>query len=339
LNLSAQPGVTGVIKPLKPWITVSAQQFSGQHTTITVTAHAELGLRGPQQGNIQITVPGRSMFVPVNIDIVQPVAPPPAPRAPQAAPAAARTATAVGTAAKPGRSARTGRSRFQNSLASGGSGAARFALSIIAALALAIFAPLALSRALGKWLDTPNLLPSYISPSAILIAVGAVLALGGALLTYVGGRRAPGRGRTAALGGLIGLIVAFDVAGLFSGIAHANWGRTLFPAASAMHAAAPLGIAIPVLVAVGAALGAQTIVSRGLIALVRLIGAHSVALLVISAVVGGWLGITLVTSLWTFQNGWAIVASMCSLIAGAGLGLLISSPIGIAARRFAAVRP
>jgi serine/threonine protein kinase len=339
LNLSAQPSVTGVIKPLKPWIKVSAQQFSGQHTTINVTAHADIGLRGPQQGNIQITVPGRSMFVPVNIDIVQPMASPPAPRAPQVAPTASATATGAAAAVKPGRSARTARSRLQNSLAAGGAGAVRFVLSVVAALALAIGAPLGLSIALGKWIDTPNLLPSFVSPSAALVAIGAVLALGGALLAYIGGRRAPGRGRTAALGGLIGLIVALDSASLFGGIAHASWGQTLFPAASAMSSAAPLGIAIPLLVAIGAALGAQAMISRGLMALARLIGAHSVALLGISAIVGGWLGITLVSTLWTFQNGWAVVASMCGLIAGAGLGLLISSPLGMAARRFAAVRP
>jgi serine/threonine protein kinase len=335
LNISALTGVNGVVKALEPWITVSAGQFSGQSTIISVTARATPGLKGVQRGAIQITVPGRSMFIPVIIDIVRPVAPPPPSPAPQYVPSAGAPPARP---ARSGRAPRPGSLRSVNRFARRGESAIRFVISLTIALALAIGVPLALFHALGRWPETLNL-PALLSPAKLMLGLGALAAIGGALVVYLGAWRVSGRARTAALGGLVGVFAAFNIVGLFGAIVNSGWGKSVFPLAYHTHSTQPLAVAIPILVAVGAALGAQSLISRGLIALARFIGSHSVALLIVSAIIGGWLGATLTGAALHVSGGWAAAASACGLILGIGVGLLISQPVGMAARRFATVHP
>lgn len=212
---------------------------------------------------------------------------------------------------------------------------ARFALSVVAALALAIAAPWALHAVLGPWLA--SVLPANMADAQALVALGAVMAVTGALIAYIGGQRAPGRVRTAILGGAIGAILALNVAGQLHVAASAS---SLFPDTTQLGA---LAVTLPVLTALGAAVGAQPFISRGLLVTAYAIGAHMGALLATAGVLGAWLGFSLTQTALnaTFHPAPVIltVLSGCGLLLGVALGLSCAGPLGAAARRFATVRP
>ena len=116
--------------------------------------------------------------------------------------------------------------------------------------------------------------------------------------------------------------------------------EAIFPETSQVGA---LAATLPVMVAIGAAIGAQTHVSRGLRAIARAIGAHMGILLATSAILGGWLGFTITqASLYAAFHPTPLILTLlsgCGLLLGVALGLSLSTPIGAVARRFAAVRP
>ncbi|HEU0027563.1 MAG TPA: serine/threonine-protein kinase [Ktedonobacterales bacterium] len=345
LTVTGQSGpITGSVKPLAAWIVVDKQQFTGASTLIAVTAHTSaITGQGPQRGDIELTMGRQHMYIPVRVDVapVTPAAPPPAPSpANHAGPQATRVSPAV----NPARPAAAPQPSSQPRRRAGAHGAvmpairsdgARFALSVVAALALAVGAPWALHAFLGSWLAT--LLSSDPLRAQALVAVGAVAAVGGALAPYIGGRRAPGRGRTAVLGAILGAALAFNIAAQLT-LAPAAIGP--FPEATQVG---PLAVTLPVLVAVGAALGAQSLISRALLATIRAIGTHSGLLLLTAAALGGWLGFTITqASLDAAFHPEPLLLTLfsgCGLLLGVALGVSLATPIGALARRFASVRP
>jgi hypothetical protein len=213
---------------------------------------------------------------------------------------------------------------------------ARFALSFVTALALAIGIPLALEMLLDTQLG--QFFPTDLSRALTLLGVSVALAVGGALLPYIGGKRAPGRGRTAILGAVLGGALAFNIASQLT--LSATAAASLFPEASRVGA---LAVTLPVLAAIGASLGAQSLVSRGLLAVARSLGNHIGLLLAVAAIAGGWLGFTITqASLDAAFHPEPIILTLlsgCGLLLGVALGLSLSAPIGAVARSFASVRP
>ena len=343
LTVAGQSGpITGSIKPLAPWIVVDKQQFTSPSTLINVTARTSVITgHGPQRGDIELTMGRQHMYIPVRVDVAPaaPAAPPPAPgpvnhAGPQATAASPVMNRARPVAPRPASQPRRARASGAN-LAAIRSDGALFALSVVAALALAIGAPWALHTFLGSWLAT--VITSDPLRAQALVAVGTVAAIGGALTPYVGGRRAPGRGRTAVLGAILGAALAFNIAAQLT-LAPAAVGP--FPQAAQ---AGPLAVTLPILAAIGAALGAQSLVSRALLATVRAIGAHRGLLLLSAAALGGWLGFTITqASLDAAFHPEPLLLTLfsgCGLLLGVALGVSLATPIGALARRFASVRP
>ena len=297
-------------------------QFSGQSTLITVTARTSaIATRGPQSGMIELSKAGQRMYIPVRLDVWQAPAPPPP------APSPLRPARRPVYRA----SARPAIVRATRSLDS-----ARFALSIIVALALAIGLPWTLQSLLGSWMA--GYLPSGFAVALTFLGLSALIATGGALVPYIGGQRVPGRGRTAILGAIIGGALAFNLTSqllLASTVVEA-----VFPETSQVGV---LAVTLPVLAAIGAALGAQTHVSHGLRAIARAIGEHVGFMLATSAILGGWLGFTItqasLTAAFHPTPEILIVLSGCGLLLGVAVGLSLAAPIGGIARSFAKARP
>jgi tRNA A-37 threonylcarbamoyl transferase component Bud32 len=346
LTVTGQSGpMTGSVKPLAPWIVVDKQQLTGPSTLITVTARTSaIGGPGPQRGDIELSMGRQRMYIPVRVDVapVAPAAPPPPPSpgpANHAGPQATRVSPAVNRA-RPAAAPQTS-SQPRSPRASGASmtairsDGARFALSVVAALALAIGVPWALHTFLGSWLAT--LSSSDPLRAYALVAIGALAAIGGALAPYIGGRRAPGRGRTTVLGAILGAALAFNIAVQLT-LAPAAVGP--FPEAAQVG---PLAVTLPVLVAIGAALGAQSLISRALLATIRAIGTHSGLLLLSAAALGGWLGFTITqASLNAAFHPEPLLLTLfsgCGLLLGVALGVSLATPIGALARRFASVHP
>jgi tRNA A-37 threonylcarbamoyl transferase component Bud32 len=350
LTISGQSGpVTGSVKALSPWIVVDKQQFNGQSTLITVTARTSaITGRGPQNGTIELAMANQRMYIPVRVDVA-PVAPPPPAPPPRQAPSPAPGANAAAqagkgatvaqspvrpAAAKPKRNVRVGRVMGYTGRDTSG---VRFALSVIVSLALAISLPWALYTFLDPWLA--SYISSDLTRALALLGISVLGALGGALAPYIGGRRSPGRARTAILGAIIGGALAFNLANQLA-LVPTEAAEVVFPE---IPQVGPLAVTLPVLVAIGAALGAQELISRGILAVVRAIGARHGIMLVTSAILGGWLGLTITQAainaafhpeplLLTFLSG-------CGLLLGVAIGLSLAPPIGAIARRFAWVRP
>lgn len=348
ITVSGQSGpVTGTVKALSPWIVVDTSQFNGQSTLITVTARTSaISGFGFQSGMIELAMTGQRMYIPVRVEVAPAQAPAPPRPAPRAAPGAAYSAGAQSQASsiypsarpaavvKPKRSARAwqvaGRTRMS-------ADDIRFPLSFVMAIVFAISAPWALHAFLGGLLANFDI-SSLMSALAIL-GIGALAAIGGALIPYIRGRRSAGRGRTAILGAILGGALSFSVASHLT-LAATAAAASIFPDSSQVGA---LAVTLPVMAAIGAALGAQGIVSRGLLIVVRSIGSHAGILLVSSALLGGWLGFTITQASLnvTFHPSQAILMllSGCGLLIGVALGLSLSAPMGVVARHFATVRP
>ncbi len=340
LIVSGQGGaVTGAVKALSPWIVVDKTQFSGQSTLITVTARTSaIKSRGPQSGMIELAMTGQRMYIPVRVDVAPaPPRPAPGPVKKTSAPAQAGGANPAPRpiAAKPRRRANAWQTSTR---AAKRMDDIRFALSFIVALALAISLPWALGAYLNDWLV--GLIPSDLIRAIALLGIGALAALGGALAPYIGGARLPGRGRTAILGGILGGALAFNFANQIT-LDTTQAAAVVFPEIGQVGA---IAVTLPVMVAIGAALGAQAFVSRGLLTVVRSIGASHGLLLVSSAILGGWLGFSVTQAglnavfLPTFPPVILALLSGCGLLLGVALGLSLSAPIGALARRFAQTR-
>jgi len=210
-------------------------------------------------------------------------------------------------------------------------GGLRMALSLALALLLAFGLP-----ALVNAFALPTLTAQLSNPLWIawaLLSIGVVGALIGAPLAYVGAARSPGRWRTGALLAGVGAVLAISNGvqlQLTQGLTNALPGATQLGA---------LALTMPLFVGVGAALGVQPLVSRGILTVARYIAARYRLVLLTAAVIGGWVGLTAAQMALSavFQQAPVAVSlvSGCGLIVGVALGLMLASPVGFLVRRFA----
>lgn len=358
LTISGQNGsiVNGSLKPLAPWIQVDKLQFSGASSLIQVTARtSQIHSSGPQQGAIEVAVGNQRMYIPVRLDVQPaPVAQRPQPRPqPQAAPkpipqapkprnfsppfaagvpfgasvrkgaqvaaqqAAASQATRASTAYAPSRN------RSIDGL--------RLPMSLAAALVLAFGLPILLvafaAPHLHAWIPDAMLL------ARALLAVGVIGSIAAAPIAYIGATPAPGRLRTTAFLSLAGVVVAMALT--------APWQLTpafihTLPGAEQLGAVA---LTTPLLAGIGAALGAQPLISAGILTVARYIAARYRLVLLTAAVAGGWFGFAVAQSALSavFQQAPLAVSVVggCGLVIGVALGLLLATPMGYLVRRFA----
>ncbi|HEX9036754.1 MAG TPA: serine/threonine-protein kinase [Ktedonobacterales bacterium] len=340
LTVSGQGNaVSGSVRALSPWIIVDKQHFGAASTLITVTARTSaISGFGAQRGMIEISVSTQRVYIPVKVDVAAPPRPiinivPPPPRA---------TAAPASPAARFPGARPVGRNPAQpvlkrRALASSGAEGVRFALSVIVALALALSLAWGLPIALGMWAST--VVQSAATRAMVFLLVAACAAAGGALAPYLGGARSPGRGRTAAAGAIVGGALALNLSVPFlqSPTIAAS---VIFPEAQQVGAVA---LTLPIMVALGAAIGAQRWVSRALLVVARAISAHPGLVLVASAALGGWAGLTLTQASLSaaFHQASPLIGvfSGCGAIIGIALGLALSATVGALTRRFATVAP
>lgn len=341
LTVSGQgASVAGTVKALSPWIVLDKSQFTGPSTLITVTARTSaIPGPGPHSGMIELAVSSQRMYIPVKVD----VAPAPRPPAPFAPPRPARKPAGgmAGGAQPAGAQATNVKPTRRPGWTPGGrmgalnSEGLRFLLSFVCALALAVGLAWALPWALGAWVATWA--PVAATRAMLFLLVASVCAAPAALLPYVGGERAPGRGRTATLGAIIGGALALNLSIPF--LREPTTAAALvFPEARQLGA---LALTLPVLVAICAVFGAQRYVSASLLVIARAISAHPGLRLLASAALCGWVGFTLTQAGLdaAFHQTSVIfsVLSGCGAVIGITIGLALSAPIGAITQRFASV--
>lgn len=349
--------INGTLNPLSPWLHLDKTSFSGASSLIQVTARtSEIHSAGPQRGTIEVAVGNQRMYIPVRVDVIaapqprpaapKPAAPRPQPappplgafggplgRAPAAAPQGGNAAAAA--AAQPTVQRPAVRNPFAG--AAGGLaqqtrslGGLRVALSLALALLLAFGLPILLAA-----VALPHLAAQLPSPAIgawALLLIGVIGALVGAPLAYVGSS-AGGRIRTSVLLGGAGAALAIAYASQLG--LTATMTQTL-PAAEQVGS---LALTLPLFVAVGAAIGAQPLISRGIMAVARYVAVRYWMAQILAAIVGGWLGLTIAQTALSaaFQQPSFATAlvSGCGLIVGVALGVLLASPVGALVRRFA----
>lgn len=352
LTISGQNGasVAGTLKPLAGWLRLDQTQFSGVSSLIRVTARTSaISGSGPQQSNIEVVIGSQRMYVPVRLVVIPAPSAAPQPRPqpqPRPRPQPQPNAPNAGTAQPFGAGGRGGPAqqtaahaaapRRPNAFAAAlqrprSFERMRLPLSVALALLFAFGLPLLVTTFalpyLTEWVASPTW------QAWALLGVGAVGALIGAPLAYIGAAPSPGRLRTGTLLAGVGAVIAVG----FTASWHltAIW-KTWLPGAAQLDA---LALTVPLLVSVGAALGAQSMVSRGILAVARYIAARYRLVLVTAAIAGGWLGLTATQfglSAVFQQTPIALsLASACGLIVGVALGLTLATPVGYLVRRFA----
>lgn len=350
LTISGQNGVIvkGTVTTSSPWLHLDTSQFNGASTLVSVTARtSQIKGSGLQQTTIEIASGSRREYIPVRLDIVpapsarRPAQPRPQPnpvyagagvnggaRAAHAGAAAAQPRGAATATAAPRRAAQVAPKPPRQAISLEG---LRLPLSLLGAIALAFGLP---------WLVAVFALPhmgtsllSSLGTAWALLGVGLVGALIGAALAYIGDRPAPGRWRTAAL--LAGCSALLAVTLSPHAQVSATWADIL-PSANQLGS---LALNLPLAVAVGAALGAQPLVSQGILQIARFVEARYTLVLVIAAITGGWIGLTAAQSalIAIFQQpSFALsLASGCGLLVGVAVGLSLAKPVGYLLRRIA----
>jgi len=347
LTITGQNGaaVSGTLRPLASWLHLDSTQFNGVSTLIRVTARTSaIAGSGPQRSAVEIASGSRREYIPVRLEIVPAPSAAPKPRpqpqpvaagvgaagqrpAPQAAPHAGRAAPRAAAAyAAPRRNPLAGLMR-QSALLGG----PRLLLSLVVALLLAFGLPLLVNA-----FALPQLTATLGSATWVawaLLALSVVGALIGAPLAYIGDAPAPGRLRTGALAAAVGglLAVTFTTQWQLT----STWTQ-LLPGASQVGA---LALTAPLLVAVGAAIGAHALVSRSLLVVARFVASRYTLVLLTAAIAGGWLGLTFAQqglSAIFAQTPVAIsLLSGCGLVVGVALGIALAKPVGYLVHRFA----
>jgi hypothetical protein len=346
--------INGTLKPLSPWLHLDQTSFTGARSLIQVTARtSEIHSAGPQRGAIEVAVGNQRMYLPVRVDVIAAPRPQPAPavprpqpappplgafgarpgRAPGASPqganvnaAAAAQPTVQRPAVRKPFAAAAGLAQQTRSL-----GGLRVALSLALALLLAFGLPILLNAVALPQLAAQ--LPSPAIGAWALLLIGVIGALVGAPLAYSGASPAVGRIRTSVLLAGVGAALAITYASQLR--LTATMSQTL-PAAAQVGA---LALTLPLFVAMGAAIGAQPLISRGIMAFARYVALRYWMAQVLAAIVGGWLGLTIAQTALSaaFQQASFATAlvSGCGLIVGVALGVLLASPVGALLHRFA----
>lgn len=212
----------------------------------------------------------------------------------------------------------------------GSLGGLRLLLSLALALLLAFGLPLLVSVVARPQLAA---LASPTWTAWALLVLGVLGALIGAPLAYIGDTPSPGRLRTGALAAGIGALIAVTFT--------SQWQLTpawthLLPGAEQIGA---LALTLPLLVAVGAAIGSHKGVSHSMLAVARFIASRHTLVLLTAAIAGGWLGLTAaqqgLSAIFTLQPYALSLLSGCGLVVGVALGIALAKPIGYLVRRFA----
>lgn len=208
-------------------------------------------------------------------------------------------------------------------------GGLRLPLSLFGAIALAFGLP---------WLIATFALPHLTAPSPVvaawaLLALSVLGALVGAALAYIGDKPVPGRMRAAALLAACGALLAFTLQ------PHARIAAAWVVALPAAGQLGGLALNLPLAVAVAAALGAQPLVSRGILQIARFIEGRYTLVLTLAAVFGGWVGLsatqTALNAIFQQPSFALSLASGCGLLVGVAVGLALAKPVGYLLRRVA----
>jgi len=356
------------------WLTLDRTTFNGGSTLIQVNAEtARITRPGTEVGTLQISSGAQTLYVPVKVEVAA------APTAKQAAQAKAG-ATAQGAAkpgvARPKNTTQQPRRRFrlwpfggarqaqattqgaanqganirQGRVARGAplqmrpatfsgwrlglSFAIPFVLALLALVALQLFA----ARRLLALFVAP--VPYGALALALLAACGLVPWLGAGIIA--GAWRAASRRLTTTLGALIGFVAVLIIEGhwLFTGASYALLvGKGASP---------ELAIVPPALISLGAALGADPIVSRWALNVIRFIARHpNWCVMPVVIVLGAWAGFASATRLLPMVGGALItpgsflvnVLGVIGLVIGVIVGAALINPTRNVLRYMASFRP
>ncbi len=352
------------------WLTLDRATFNGVSTLITINAEtARISRLGAEVGMLQIISGPQTLYVPVKVEVAA------APTTKQAAVRPGK-ATAQGKAApkttqKPRRrfriwpfgGARQGQGATQGSGRNAGAAGANFNVRQRQAtmqtqriafsgwrLGLSLAAPFVLALAalvaLQHWV-VPHVLGLFVAPApygALALALLAICALvpwlGAA--TIAGAWRTASRRLTTTLGTLIGFVAALIIEGhwLFTASSHA---LLIGSGATPIE----LAIAPPALVSLGAALGADPVVSRWALNVIRFISKHpNLCVMPVAVVLGAWAGFAGATRLlpmvWGAVNSSSFlvnVLGVIGLVIGVIVGAALINPTRNVLRYMASVRP
>ncbi len=307
ITISGQGNVPirGQVKPLSPWLRVDRDTFNGPSTVVQVSAEtSQMRRPGREKSSLQIICDSQQLYVPVTVTVAPaPQAktpkPPKAAQPPAAQPRPARTAAAKYAAVVP--ASRTARLLTGAALAFG-----------IAATWMS-FAPRLLK------LPAPNL--PMTGPAALGMLLVAVLLASVTAVMGAGGKSRGERLRTAIFGAAIGLATLLALDGHW--ILSAGGGDLL---RGAIQVPLAMNLLAPLVVSLGAALGADSRNSRWMLATAAFLARHAqVAVTAAAVVAGGWLGYMITVGIPCLTP--------FGVIAGIVLGLSIARPTSRLLRR------
>jgi serine/threonine protein kinase len=337
--------IRGQIKALSPWVRVDRDTFNGPSTVIQVSAEtSRIQGTGRQKSSLQIICDGQQLFVPVSVTVAPAPQPAKATKGTKPAKAAAKSASSAPSAQPAAARPPATKHGVQGALTSrtarlltGAALAFTLAMSWIAVapwLLMLHMPPLPknasavlaknVSAVLGLLQHVP--LQPMTAPTALgMLLLAVVLASIGAVLGS-GGRSRGERLRTAVFGALLALaaLLALD-------------GHWLLPTAGAsllrgpVHIPSSVVVLAPLVLSVGAALGADARNSRWMLATAAFLARHAQIVVTTAAIVlGGWVG-------YALTQGIACLTPL-GVIAGIVLGLSLARPTNRLLRRSGRVR-
>jgi hypothetical protein len=305
--------VQGQVKVLSPWLSLDRDRFNGTSTLVQLVAEtSRLPKTGKQVSTLQIDCDRQHLYVPVTLNVLP--APAPATRVvPVVGAGAARSAK---RGARGGAGPAGTRSAFNYGSASPTSGGAnwpvRLATSAALSLGVVYGAVLLLER-----LRTLSLFPLPVTLPVVLGLLILTIILGGvAALIGSGGRRWSGRWQTALFGASAAAVALIFWNGPYP------WAGLGTVWRDSVTVPTPLLTLLPLVVGLGAALGAEPGISRWMLGVAGLIGRFPRGFVGLAAAVG--CGILCHNLAWQGAGTWAI---SCATVVGALIG-------GILAYRF-----
>ncbi len=308
--------VHGQIKTLSPWLTLDRTQFDGPSTLVQLTADtSKLAKTGKQVSTLQIDCDRQHLYVPVTVD----VSPAPAPITKVVPAIGQATKTKGAKAATKGNIPRkyTTRTPRRN-------GFVRLATS--AALALGVtwgFLTFAQQMMTHNQLPFPLTLPVALGMLLLCILLGSVAAIAGS-----GGRSWAGRWQTTFFGALVGAALLVITNGPYT------WAGFPVIFHDPVKLAPSLVLVTPLLVGLGATIGADPNFSRWMLAIANFIGRFPRPFTgLLGAVAAGYACHALA---W---QGTASYIVGCTTVVGALIGFVLAYNLGGAMRRAARVRP
>jgi hypothetical protein len=296
---------------LSPWLSLDRDRVCGTSTLVQLVAEtSKLAKTGKQVSTLQIDCDRQHLYVPVTLNVLSAPAP------------ATRVVPAVGVGAARGARGGAGlprtRSAFKygSSTATPSAGANRLArLAMSAALSLGVVYGIVL---LLEHLRTLNRFPVPVTlPLALGLLILAIIFGGVAALIGSGGRSWSGRWETSLFGGTAAAVLLIFWNGPYpwTGLGPIWKDPVTVPT--------PLLAFLPLVVGLGAAIGAEPGISRWMLGVVGLVGRFPRGFVGLAGAVG--CGILCHNLAWQGAGSYAI---SCATVVGALIG-------GILAYRFA----